>query len=287
MQVEPLKVGVLIDYPGAPGAPNYIVDGLRLVLEEAVAARRIDRPVEVIERQVVGLPNGSYRAVRDAYDELVAEGCLVAFGPYISENVVPLRDHVERTGEMAIITMAGSEGALGEWCFALNNGSMAEEPVLLAAILKQDGRQRIAIAYEASLIGQEYLGFSERAYRGAGLEVVDTLAIPQVEADKVETVERLRKTEPDALVHVGFGHGLWGFNDALSAAGWDPPRYTTTASRCTRSTTTGCASSSVGSGSTASTSATRSVRPSSSGSRPGTGAGATTTAPASATTSGP
>jgi hypothetical protein len=30
-------------------------------------------------------------------------------------------------------------------------------------------------------------------------------------------------------VHVGFGHGLWGFSDALHAAGWDPPRYTTTA----------------------------------------------------------
>lgn len=229
MQVEPLKVGVLIDYPGAPGAPNYIVDGLRLVLEEAVEARKIDRPVEVVERQVVGLPNGSYRAVRNAYDELVAEGCLVAFGPYISENVVPLRDHVERTAEMAIITMAGSEGALGEWCFALNNGSMPEEPVLLSRILRRDGHRRIAIAFEASLIGQEYLGFSERAYREAGLEVVDRLAIPQVEADKVETVAQLRATEPDALVHVGFGHGLWGFNDALAAAGWDPPRYTTTA----------------------------------------------------------
>ena len=30
-------------------------------------------------------------------------------------------------------------------------------------------------------------------------------------------------------MHVGFGHGLWGFNDALTEANWDPPRYTTTA----------------------------------------------------------
>ena len=31
------------------------------------------------------------------------------------------------------------------------------------------------------------------------------------------------------MVHVGFGHGLWGFTDALRSVGWDPPRYTTTA----------------------------------------------------------
>jgi branched-chain amino acid transport system substrate-binding protein len=53
--------------------------------------------------------------------------------------------------------------------------------------------------------------------------------IPQVEADKVAAALELRKAGPDAIVHVGFGHGLWGFNDGLAAADWDPPRYTTTA----------------------------------------------------------
>jgi hypothetical protein len=61
------------------------------------------------------------------------------------------------------------------------------------------------------------------------LTVVTTVAIPQVEADKSEAVAALRAADPDALVHVGFGHGLWGFTDALRAVDWDPPRYTTTA----------------------------------------------------------
>ena len=39
----------------------------------------------------------------------------------------------------------------------------------------------------------------------------------------------LQEEKPDALLHVGFGHGLWGMNAALAAIGWDPPRYTTTA----------------------------------------------------------
>lgn len=227
--ITPIRVGVLIDYPLHPQAPTYMTDAIRLVLDESVESGMVDRPIEIVDRQVLGLPNGSYRVVQQAYDELVEEGCLVIFGPYVSENVVPLRNHVERRGEVAIITMAGSENALGEWCFALNNGSMPEEPVLLASVIRQDGHRRIAIAHEASLIGREYLGFAESAYAEAGFEIVASIAIPQVETDKKDTVETLRKAEPDALVHVGMGHGIWGFNDALAAVDWDPPRYTTTA----------------------------------------------------------
>ena len=229
MELTPIRVGVLVDYPTRPGAPSDMIDAIRLVLDEAVDAGRVDRPVEIVQRTVLGLPNGSYRVVRRAYDELVDEGCLVIFGPYVSENVVPLRAHVERVAEVPIITMAGSENALGEWCFALNNGSMAEEPVLLGAVIRRDGHRRIAIAHETSLIGREYLGFAETAYADAGLEVVAALAIPQVETDKAGAVKTLRESSPDAVVHVGMGHGLWGFNDALREVDWDPPRYTTTA----------------------------------------------------------
>ena len=78
---------------------------------------------------------------------------------------------------------------------------------MLAAVMLGDCRFRIAIAYESSLIGKAYLSFAEKAYSAAGLKVVTTVAIPQVEADKAEAVKVLRAAEPDALVHVGFGHG--------------------------------------------------------------------------------
>ena len=64
------------------------------------------------------------------------------FGPYISDNAVPLRPHADRVAKVPNIILSGSEGALGEWCFALNNGSMPEEPVMLAAVLLGDGRSR-------------------------------------------------------------------------------------------------------------------------------------------------
>lgn len=227
--VAPLKVGLLNDYPTRAGVDNDTLDTLRMVFDEAVSAGVVDRPIELVERNVVGLPNGTYHAVERAYDELVDAGCLAIFGPYVSDNAVPLTAHANRVAKVPNIILSGSERALSEWTFALNNGSMPEEPVMLAAVMIGDGRSRIAIAYEASLIGKEYLAFAEKAYSAAGLNVVTTVAIPQVEADKSGAVKALRSAEPDALVHVGFGHGLWGFSDALAAAGWDPPRYTTTA----------------------------------------------------------
>lgn len=227
--VVPLKVGYLSDYPTGGGADTDAIDALRMVFDEAYESKLVDRPIEILHRQVLGLPNGSFKAVRDAFDDLVAEGCLAIFGPYVSDNVVPLRPHVERVAEVPIITICGSEGALGEWCFALNNGSMPEEPVMLASVLIGDDRRRIAIAYESSLIGKEYLAFAERVYADAGITVLTTVAIPQVESDKAAAVRALRDSGPDAVVHVGFGHGLWGFNAALEAIDWDPPRYTTTA----------------------------------------------------------
>ncbi|GAT10847.1 receptor ligand binding region family protein [Mycolicibacterium novocastrense] len=227
--VAPLKVGLLNDYPTRSGTEDDTLDTLRLVFDEAVSAGLVDRPIEVVRRDVIGLPNGTYHAVERGYDELVAEGCLVIFGPYVSDNAVPLSAHANRVATVPNLILSGSEEALGEWTFALNNGSMPEEPVMLAAVMLGDERSRIAIAYEASLIGKEYLTFAEKAYSAAGLKVVATAAIPQVEADKAAVVAELRATGPDALVHVGFGHGLWGFSDALESAGWDPPRYTTTA----------------------------------------------------------
>ncbi|PEG36951.1 hypothetical protein CQY20_17585 [Mycolicibacterium agri] len=227
--VAPLKVGLLNDYPTRAGVENDTLDTLRMVFDEAVADGVVDRTIELVERNVIGLPNGTYQAVEQGYDELVADGCLVIFGPYVSDNAVPLAAHAARMAKVPNIILSGSEGALSEWTFALNNGSMPEEPVMLAAVMIGDGRSRIAIAYEASLIGKEYLAFAERAYSAAGLKIVATVPIPQVEADKTEVVKALRAADPDAVVHVGFGHGLWGFSDALAAAGWDPPRYTTTA----------------------------------------------------------
>ncbi len=170
--VEPVRVGLLWDYlaDGAtPGAQAHadILDSLQLIAEEFRASGAIDRPVEFVLRHVSGLPKGSFQAVRTAFNALVAEGCVVICGPWVSENGVPLREFVERLGEVPIITLGGSENMLGEWVFGLPAGSMEEEPIIMAKVAWYDGCRSVGIVYENSLIGHEYLR-TLRAAHAAG-----------------------------------------------------------------------------------------------------------------------
>ena len=58
-----------------------LTQSFELVFEEGLEQGIIDRPIEIVFREVEGLPKGSVKAVIDAYGELVDEGCLAVFGP--------------------------------------------------------------------------------------------------------------------------------------------------------------------------------------------------------------
>jgi ABC-type branched-subunit amino acid transport system substrate-binding protein len=232
--VTPIKVGYLIDYMsetkegGKTGFNPDYVDALKLVAEEFLAAGKLDRPVEIVVRHVNGLPRGSFKNVRDAFYELVEEDCLVIFGPCVSENGIPLRDHVEKTAQVPCIAMAASESMLGEWMFALPNGSMDEEPIIMAQVAQYDGAKRVGVLYEESIIGQEYLRSTRKACHDIGLEITGEVAVPQLETGKLEAIRKLHAAKPDALLSVGFGLGNLGVNAALKELGWDVPRYANT-----------------------------------------------------------
>lgn len=231
--VTPVRVGMLFDYIFPP-ADQYdtrrdLEDGIQLTLDEAHQSGLLDRPVELVCRDVLGLPNGTFRHVVRALHELVEDDCVMIFGPLISENAVPLREHVEALGQVPLLSMMGSEDFLGPWTFALNNGSLQEEPGVIASVIGFAGHRRISVVHEQSLVGNQYLDFFRQACRDTGLEIVAEVGVPQVETDKSRVVRALQAPDPDAVMHVGFGHGLWGINDALAELGWDPPRYTTTA----------------------------------------------------------
>ncbi len=82
---EPIKVGYLMDFRLPPGFPEEMCASFTqrfdLVFDEALEQGLMDRPVQIVYREVEGLPKGSVKAVIDAYGELVDEGCLVVFGP--------------------------------------------------------------------------------------------------------------------------------------------------------------------------------------------------------------
>ena len=87
----------------------------------------------------------------------------------------------------------------------------------------------MGIAFEDSLIGNEYLRTTRVACKEAGLRITAEVPIPQIEADKGAAMEVLASDTPDGILHVGFGLGIPGMNAALESIGWMPPRYTTTA----------------------------------------------------------
>jgi hypothetical protein len=125
--------------------------------------------------------------------------------------------------------MGASETLLGEWVFGLPAGSMEEEPIIMATVAALDGCGTVGIAFEDSLIGNEYLRTTRVACKEAGLRITAEVPIPQIQADKQTAMKLLAVDQPDGILHVGFGLGIPGMNDALSEIGWMPPRYTTTA----------------------------------------------------------
>jgi branched-chain amino acid transport system substrate-binding protein len=231
--VEPIKFGFLADMRYPDDLPidvrNDMILPFELVFADGLAEGLIDRPVEIVYREVDGLPRGSVKAVIDAYGELVDEGCLAVFGPFISENTIPLKEEIERRFRVPSISICGSDDWLGEWTFALPNGSMTDEPILWAYLMAKAGQARAGVLVERSLIGQQYLKGFRAACRDEGIRIVAEESIPQTGQDIGTAVRRLHDVAPDAIVHCGFGLGVVQITEALHAVDWDPPRYMGTA----------------------------------------------------------
>ena len=232
-QAEPIKVGALMDFKLPASMPQEQVDDfartLELVFRRARAAGILDRDVEVIYKEVEGLPKGSAKNVLDAYQELVDQGCLVVFGPHISDNAQPLRKAIEQRFQVPAISVTGTEEWLGEWTFSLPQGSLTDEPVYWAHLIKKRGLATVGAVVENSLVGETYIRNLRKACAELDLKLICEERIAQTAQDVSAAVKRVHAANPDALVHCGFGFGVVLVNPVLKELGWDPPRYMGTA----------------------------------------------------------
>lgn len=227
---QPIRIGLLNDYQPTGSAPNpRWGNPMNLVFQQGLASGMIDRPVELVYRGVEGLPRGNVKAVIDAYGELVDEGCLAVLGPNISDNAVALREHIEHRFHVPAISVCGSEHWLGEWTFLLNNGSMTDEPILWADLMKRAGQMSAGVLVERAYIGEEYLRNFRRAAHFEGIQIVAEERIAQTGQDITAAVAALHAAGASAIVHCGFGLGVAEINAALRELDWDPPRYMGTA----------------------------------------------------------
>ena len=155
---EPIKLGYLFDFVLPDGYPAEmradLTQPFELVFEEGLEQGIIDRPVEIVFREVEGLPKGTVKAVIDAYGELVDEGCLAVFGPSITDNCVPTKEAIEERFHVPAISVTGIEDWLGEWTFSLSMGSMTDEPIFWAHLLAKRGLDDVGVLVEQSLVGE-------------------------------------------------------------------------------------------------------------------------------------
>src|SRR4051794_34210016 len=81
----PIKVGLLYDFPQMG---DLFVKSLELGIDEVVAQGRLDRGIELVERQTQGLPSGTEADVTHGFNELRDENVLAIVGPSISDNAL-------------------------------------------------------------------------------------------------------------------------------------------------------------------------------------------------------
>lgn len=230
---QPIKVGYLMDFKLPDFFPETMRDDLtrpfEMIFGEAFEQGIIDRPVEMVYREVEGLPKGSVKAVIDAFGELVDEGCLVVFGPSITDNAVPTKEAIEERFRVPALSVTGTDDWLGEWTFAFPQGSMTDEPIFWADLLGKAGHSEVGVIIEKSLVGESYLKNFRKACRSKGIRITAEVSVAQTAQDVGDAVQALHEAKVDAIVHCGFGFGIVFVNPALEALGWDPPRYTSTA----------------------------------------------------------
>ena len=187
--------------------------------------------MEIVYREVEGLPKGTVKAVIDAYGELVDEGCLVVFGPSITDNCVPTREAIEQRFRVPAISVTGTDDWLGEWTFAFPQGSLTDEPIFWADLLAKDGHTEVGVLVEQSLVGETYLQqLPHRLPRQAASASSRRSGSPRrrrTSATRSAGCTTAKPTRARALrlrlrrsLHV---------NAVLEALGWDPPRFTSTA----------------------------------------------------------
>ena len=216
---EPIKLGYLFDFTLPDSFPDEARQDLilpfELVFRQGLEAGVIDRPVKIVYREVEGLPKGTIKSVIDAYGELVEEGCLVVFGPYITDNCVPTREAIEDRFRVPAISCTGTDDWLGEWTFALPQGSVTDEPIFWADLLVKAGQREVGVLIEQSLVGDSYVQNFRRACKATGVRIVAEEWIPQIAQDIGPAIRRLYEAKAQCLVHCGFGFGIALANHAL------------------------------------------------------------------------
>jgi branched-chain amino acid transport system substrate-binding protein len=228
--IEPYRLGVIVDLPDHPGLSDAFPDMAQFALDEAHARGIVERPVELVVREVFGQPWSNSYPLRRVYEELVAQDVLGVIGPFTTDNSLAVLDLTEHH-QLPTISICGTLLWRGPFAFTIPNGGLADEPYVMASWLVAQGHRRVSVLRERTQIGEEYAEHFRRAAQLAGLSVVaEPPVYPSIHVDElVRVLEECRSSNPDALVYLGLGGINQTVRPALEKLNWDPPRIQTTA----------------------------------------------------------
>jgi len=203
---DPYRIGILTD--AAMGTPpvDHFKKAMRMAFDDAYEQGLLLKPVELIVREVNGLPYGNFAEVREAWRQLVHdEGVLAVAGPWLSENGLALIDDVERD-RVPSLSMAVVGAWSGPYRFCWQNGDGPQDAWLVADYMRRQGWKTVALMHEDNTIGHEYYDYFGRHARRMGLRLVSDQLVP-ARAGKLlnEMYEIVLRAKPDCFAYFGYG----------------------------------------------------------------------------------
>ena len=180
-----------------------------MALDEAYDKGTILKPVDIIEREVNGLPYGGFAPLREAWRQLVEdEGVLAVAGPWLSENALALNDTVEES-RVPSMSMAVVEAWAGHYRFAWQNGDGPTDAYLIATYMAKQGWKNVALMYENNNMGIEYHTYFAQHARRLGLRIVSDQVVPASSSGMLTDMYlTVLDAKPDCFAY--FGYGLEG-----------------------------------------------------------------------------
>jgi branched-chain amino acid transport system substrate-binding protein len=196
---------------------------MQLAVDKVTGEGRLDRPVEFVHEEGIGLPSGTAFAVEQATAALVAQGVLLIVGPGTGDNAIVATPVADRY-EMPMINWSASERARSEWMFHLQVGSHEDESILMARYLAAHGLRRVGVLYDRSPIGRRHVDFLAEECELLDVNVSTRVAIHPLATEATALVTALRDQDVDGLVYMGLGWAGREVARARTALGWDVPR---------------------------------------------------------------
>lgn len=230
----PYRIGVIQDWMLGTEAWFDQFDMTRFAFMEAYESGLIDRPVELVVRELEGPLWGHTEPVIDAWKELATrERCLAIIGPHITDDTRSARATVE-AHRVPTLTYCATLHAAGDYFFQLPNGTFADETGYIARHLASRGAKKVGIIREDNIISDEYNEFLRMYCKRLGISVASDQVIHSF-ADADEVVSRLgmiRESGADSIAYLAFGATAYNVlvkgNEALKRWNWDPPKVTIT-----------------------------------------------------------